>query len=522
RAGRLGPGVCYRLYSKHDLHSMQPFTKPEILVSDVSPLALDLAVWGVKDPHTLSWLDMPPAPAWDSGLRLLQALGALDSSGSVTSAGRTMARLPLHPRLSRLMMRAEQLGCVRLGTDLAAILTERDIFRYRGMDRIISKPDISERVDVLHKWRKQKESGESTDPSADVSALRAVERTSRQLMRLVPEKTDCSTQDIENHDAISRILLSAYPDSICKRREEGGGRFVHVQGRGLRLSLDSHLGSSPYIIAVHADAGEKTEGFVHMAAPVTEELIRSECANLIETNRRVEWDRKEGRIVAAVEARLGALLLSTRRLTPADEEAAPILCEVIRTIPGILTFSKDARQFQGRVGLMRRTFPEETWPDLSDEQLLSKPEEWLLPWFGGIRSAQDLSGLNILSALKATLSWERQRILDERAPVSIIVPSGHGVTLDYASGDLPILAVKLQEMFGLADTPMIAAGRIKILLHLLSPARRPVQITQDLKGFWNNGYPQVKKDLKGRYPKHPWPDDPWNAVPTRRTKPRRH
>ncbi|MGE5750769.1 MAG: ATP-dependent helicase C-terminal domain-containing protein, partial [Nitrospirota bacterium] len=203
-----------------------------------------------------------------------------------------------------------------------------------------------------------------------------------------------------------------------------------------------------------------------------------------------------------------------------DKEAAPILCEVIRTIPGILTFSKDAIQFQGRVGLMRRAFPEETWPDLSDEQLLSKPDEWLLPWFGGIRSSQGLSGLNILPALKATLSWEQQRHLDERAPVSIVVPSGHDVTLDYATGNLPILAVKLQEMFGLADTPMIAAGRVKILLHLLSPARRPVQITQDLKGFWNNGYPQVKKDLKGRYPKHPWPDDPWNAVPTGRTKKR--
>jgi ATP-dependent helicase HrpB len=520
RAGRLGPGVCYRLYSKHDLHSMLHFTKPEILVSDVSPLALDLAVWGVKDPHTLSWLDMPPAPAWDSGLRLLRVLGALDPSGSVTSTGRAMARLPLHPRLSRLMMRAEQLGCVRLGADLAAILTERDIFRHRNADRISSKPDVSERIDMLHKWRKHKVSGESTDSSADVSALRAVEKTSRQLMHLVPETTDGLTQDTEDHDAISRILLSAYSDSVCKRREEGGGRFVHVQGRGVRISLDSHLSSSPYIIAVHADAGEKTEGFVHMAAPVTEELIRRECANLIETNRRVEWDRKEGRIVAAVEARLGALLLSTRRLTPSDEEAEPILCEVIRTTPGILTFSKEARLFQGRVGLMRRTFPEETWPDLSDEQLLSKPEEWLQPWFGGIRSAQGLSGLNILPALKAALSWKQQRLLDERAPVSIIVPSGLGVTLDYASGDLPILAVKLQEMFGLADTPMIAAGRVKILLHLLSPARRPVQITQDLKAFWNNGYPQVKKDLKGRYPKHPWPDDPWSAMPTRSTKPR--
>jgi ATP-dependent helicase HrpB len=169
---------------------------------------------------------------------------------------------------------------------------------------------------------------------------------------------------------------------------------------------------------------------------------------------------------------------------------------------------------------VRRTFPEETWPGLSDERLLSKPEEWLLPWLGGIRSAQGLSGLNILPALKARLSRDYARLLDERAPVSITVPSGSRVTLDYISGDRPILAVKLQEMFGLADTPVIAGGRVKILLHLLSPACRPVQITQDLKGFWNNGYPQVKKDLKGRYPKHPWPDDPWNAVPTRRPKPR--
>jgi ATP-dependent helicase HrpB len=520
RAGRLGPGVCYRLYSKHDLHSMLPFTQPEILVSDLSPMALELAVWGVKDPQTLSWLDTPPAPAWDSGLRLLRDLGALDPSGSVTSHGRAMARLPLHPRLSRLMMRAEALGCVRLGADLAAILTERDVFRHNTADRIINEPDVSERVDILRKWRKGKGSGGLTDPSADIYALRAVERTSKQLMRLAPETPDGSTQDTEDHDVISRLLLSAYPDRICKRREEGGGRFVHVQGRGVRLSLESHLGSSPYIIAVHADAGEKAEGFVHLAAPVTEELIRSECANRIETIRRVEWDHKEGRIVAAVEERFGALLLSTRPFTPTDEETVPILCEVIRTTPGILTFSKEARQFQSRVGLVRRTFPEETWLGLSDEQILSKPEEWLLPWLGGIRSAQGLSGLNILPALKARLSRDYARLLDERAPVSITVPSGNRVTLDYTSGDRPILAVKLQEMFGLADTPMIASGRVKILLHLLSPACRPVQITQDLKGFWSNGYPQVKKDLKGRYPKHPWPDDPWNAAPTRRTKPR--
>jgi ATP-dependent helicase HrpB len=515
RAGRLGPGVCYRLYGRHDLHGMQPFTQPEILVSDLSQLVLELTVWGVKDPSQLSWLDAPPPAAWDSGVRLLNDLGALDSSGSVTPVGRAMARLPLHPRLSRLMMRAGELGCPRLGADLASILTERDLFRRDTAERAVSGPDISERLDALRKGRRGKDGGTGVDPSA----LRAVERTATQLMRLMPGTKDAAKSDTVDPDLVARLLLSAFPDRVCKRREEGGG-FVHVQGRGVRLSRDSHLVSSPYIIAVHVDAGEKAEGFVHLAAQVAEELIRSECARGIKTVRKVEWDRKENRIVAAREERFGSLLLSARSFTPDDEEAAPILCDVIRTTPGILTFNKEARQFQGRASLMKRSFPEEAWPDISDEQLLSKPEEWLLPWLGGIRTAQGLGGLNILPALKAKLSWEQGRLLDERAPVSLSVPSGSRVQLDYLSGDIPVLAVKLQEMFGLADTPMIAGGRVKVLLHLLSPARRPVQITQDLKGFWNSGYPEVKKDLKGRYPKHPWPDDPWNAVPTKRTKPR--
>jgi ATP-dependent helicase HrpB len=347
-----------------------------------------------------------------------------------------------------------------------------------------------------------------------------VERTARQFLRLLPDGPREGFDNAVDHDAVSRLLLSAFPDRICKRREEGGGKFVHMQGRGVRLSPDSHLGGSPYIVAVAADAGEKTEGFVHIAAPVTEELVRGECGLRIETVRRVEWDRKENRITAAVEERLGALVLSKRPFVPTDEEAAPILLDVVRTTPSILVFSREARQFQARAGLVRRVFPEESWPDLSDKWLMVKPEEWLMPWLGGIRSGQALGGLNILAALRARLSGDQSRKLEERAPVSILVPSGSRVTLDYGSGEQPVLAVKLQEMFGLADTPLIAAGRVKVLIHLLSPARRPVQITQDLKGFWNGAYQQVKKDLKGRYPKHPWPDDPWNAVPTRRAKPR--
>jgi ATP-dependent helicase HrpB len=516
RAGRLGPGVCYRLYSSHDLHGMPAFTQPEILVSDLSPLALELAAWGVNDPHALSWLDAPPVPAWATGVQLLKDLGALDATGSITSPGRAMARLPLHPRLSRLMMRSQELGCVDLGADLAAILSEREIFRHSATDRMINEPDISERVDALRRGRK----GTGSSMTTDHSALRAVERTSQQLRRLMSGTTSGAAEKDIGHDAISRLLLSAYPDRICRRREEGNRSYVLSQGRGVRLSLDSHLVSSLYLIAVNVDAGEKTEGFMHMAAPVTEELIRSECAGNIMRIRRVEWDRKEGRIAAAEEERLGALLLSARPFTPTDEEAASILCDVIRTNPEMLTFSKEAVQIQARTGLVKKAFPEETWPDLSSEHLLADPEEWLLPWLGNIRSAQGLRGLNVQPALKAKLSREQGRLLDERAPLSITAPSGSRVALDYSCGDQPILAVKLQEMFGLADTPTIASGRVKVLLHLLSPARRPVQITQDLKGFWNTGYPLVKKDLKGRYPKHPWPEDPWNAVPTKRAKPR--
>jgi ATP-dependent helicase HrpB len=515
RAGRLGPGVCYRLYSIHELHGMQPFTQPEILLSDLSQLVLELAVWGVTDERELSWIDRPPSAALVSARQLLQELGALDGSGSVTAVGRAMARLPLHPRLGRLMTRAQELDCPGLGADLAAILTERDIFRHGIGGRTIDDPDLLERIESFQRRRMGKDSDSRTDPSA----LRAVERTSKQLSRMMTG-TARSVRDDIDHEAVSRLLLAAFPDRICKRREEGGGRFIHVQGRGVRLSPGSHLGSSPYLIAVAVDAGEKAEGFVHIAAPVTEELIRSELTSRIETVRKVEWDRKENRIVAAVEERYGSLLFSKRPFTPTDVEAAPILCQAIRMTPGILTFGREARQFQARVGLMKRSFPEETWPDLSDEELIQRPEDWLASRLGGIRSAQVLSGLNLLPALRACLSRKQQQILDERAPLVITVPSGSRIEVDYVSSDQPVLAVKLQEMFGLADTPAIANGRVKIILHLLSPARRPVQITQDLKGFWNTSYQQVKKDLKGRYPKHPWPDDPWNAVPTRRTKPR--
>ncbi len=515
RAGRLGPGVCYRLYSRHTFESLTAFAPPEILISDLSPLALELAIWGVKDPANLSWMDEPPGAAWETARRLLVDLGALGPDGSVTPAGRSMARLPLHPRLACLVHRAVELGCPSHGADLAAVLSERDILR-RGQseEEMPSGGGISGRLEILRRWRNSKEQS----GAGDRWALEAVDRAARQILGLVGEPGGpCSEKP---GLLIPRLLLSAFPERIAKRREEGETRFVLAQGRGVKLPAATGLGNTPFIIAVRVDAGEKAEGRIHLAEPISEDLIRREMSGHIETRRRLEWDKQLGRILSAREERLGAILLSSRPVPASDEEAAPLVCGAIRSGSAAVTWSKEARQLQGRVSLMRRTFPGEHWPDLSEERLLSALEEWLLPWLRGVRTREQVAGLEVLPALRARLSREELRRLDERAPASIVVPSGRRVPLDYASGEVPVLAVKLQEMFGLADTPEVAGGRVKILVHLLSPAGRPVQVTRDLKGFWNSTYREVKKDLKGRYPKHPWPDDPWNAIPTRKTKPR--
>jgi ATP-dependent helicase HrpB len=519
RAGRLGPGVCYRLYGKQVLQSLVPFSPPGILVSDLSPLVLDLTVWGVKDPSALSWLDPPPSASWETGRRLLIELGALDSSGSATPAGRMMSGLPLHPRLARIICRAKESGAARLGADFAALLSERDIIRRsrsRGMGEE-SEPDITRRLDILQEWR----NGSALPGSADVWAIRTVDRTSDQLLRMMHERGSSRHEKSDGPAMISRLLLCGFPDRIARLREDGGGRFVLSTGRGVRTSPASAAGRSAYIVALNVDAGITAEGTVHLAAPVSEDIIRRELAGRIETTKKVEWDKREGRIVAAMEERIGAVVLSSKAFSPGDEETVPLLCEAIGTTPGMLTFGKDVLQFQGRVGLLRRMYPGENWPDLSEESLLSGPAEWLEPWLAGVRTVREIKNLDLLPALRSRLSWEQRTLLDQRAPATVPVPSGRRIPLDYASGDLPVLAVKLQEMFGLADTPTLAAGRVKVLLHLLSPARRPVQITQDLRGFWNNGYPQVKKELKGRYPKHPWPDDPWNAAPTAAVKRKR-
>jgi ATP-dependent helicase HrpB len=520
RAGRLGPGIIYRLYSQYYFHSMQQFSPPEILISDLSSLALELAAWGVKEPSVLSLPDAPLPASWSSAIRLLQELGAVDASGSITETGKAVVRLPLHPRLGKLLLKAGELGCPALGADISALLSERDIIRRRTDGQTAREPDadISARLELLYAWRRDK--NKTAPGEADSSALFAVDKTSAQLMRLSRQDHAKTKLQSCDQETVSRLLLCAYPDRIAKRREGADGRFVLSQGRGVRFASVNKLGSSPFIIAANLDAGAKGEGIVHIAAPLTEDIIRQECANNIVSIRRVEWNKREGRIAATVEEKLGSIVLSDKPFVPSDDEAAPVLCEAVKSSLAELNISGEIRQFQGRVALMKTTFPQESWPDLSRERLLSRLQEWLPPWIKGSRTAQDIASLDILPAMKSMLTKDQKRLLDSKAPTHIVVPSGSRIALDYDSGALPALAVKLQEMFGLADTPTVADGKVKVLLKLLSPAQRPLQVTQDLKGFWNNGYQQVKKEMKGRYPKHPWPDDPWNATPTRKVKKR--
>lgn len=518
RAGRLAPGVCYRLFSRHTFNAMTPHTPPEVLEADLAPLVLELAAWGVGDPFALSWLDPPPVAPLAVAGQLLVQLAALDSAGRITPLGSAMARLPLHPRLARLLLRAEELGCTRLGCDVAALVSERDIFRggSAAVAPSAGASDICERLECLH----ARSSGAAGGGRGAPAAIQGVERVARQLQRLLgPAKVDDASLDPD--DAVSRLLLAAYPDRLARRRESGEGCYLLAGGRGARLSPRSVACNAEYIVAVDVDGGGLGEGVIHLASPVSVEMVRRECAAMIVRHAEIAWSDRDGRVVAAREERIGALRLSSAPCTPSGGELLPVIVAAVRASNlGLLDMNDSVRRLQGRVALLRLAMPEEGWPDLSDGRLLETLEEWLTPHLEGVRNAQHLGALDVAVALRGTLEYRRQRLLDELAPTHLEVPSGSRIRIDYGSGDAPVLAVKLQELFGLAETPTVAAGRVAVVLHLLSPAGRPIQVTRDLKGFWNGAYHEVKRELKGRYPRHPWPDDPWSAKPTRRAKPR--
>lgn len=506
RAGRQAPGVCYRLWTEQDDRYLNPSSTPEILETDLIPLALELAAWGVSDPAELLWLNLPPASAFNQARELLIQLGALDEGGAITSHGRRMTELGLHPRLAHMVLKALHLRLGGLACELAALLGERDFFR-NGVHA--PEADIRLRMEAL------RSAGKIQGHKIDIAVCQRILSEAnhwKAALGIAPK------QETDDLDACGLLLAFAYPDRIAQRRENG--RFLLRNGRGAAFARMQPLSSAPYLTATELD-DQGTESRIFLAAPVVLSDLEQYFGEQIEEDNVITWERQTQSVRARKQVRLGALLLKEMPL--ADPDPDDILVALLHGIAEegleILPWTKSARQFRQRLTFMHRFNSD--WPDVADEALIVTLKEWLAPHLYGLKSRDDLQRLNMEAILETMISWEQRRELDTHVPTHLAVPSGSRIAIDYTNPESPILAVKLQEMFGLQETPRIARGRVPLTLHLLSPAQRPVQVTQDLASFWQNAYFEVKKDLKGRYPKHYWPDDPLCAEPTNRTRPRK-
>jgi ATP-dependent helicase HrpB len=512
RAGRLAPGVCYRLWSEGLQASLAPHTPPEISNADLAPLALELACWGAADAGRLRWLDPPPAAPLAQARDLLRELEAVDAAGRVTPHGRALAAMGAHPRLAHMLIKGRDFKAQRLASDLAAILSERDILRAVPGARDV---DLRLRIAAL-----RREAGLPGGLSVDSRALNQAARSSAHWQRELG--AGAGAGDADPHVWTGPLAALAYPDRIGRARD-GSGRYLLANGRGARFGEAQALSKSEFIVAAELDGAER-DARIFLAAPLRLDDIERHFAARIVERAEVVWDEREDAVRARRERRLGALVLESIEMRDPDpsEVQRAVLFGLRRLGAAALPWSHSLRQWQARVELMRTSgIPApELWPDLSDGALMAALEEWAPPWIEGVSRREHFARMDLGNALRSRLSYAQSAILEREAPTHLAVPSGSRVAIDYCDGTVPTLSVRLQEMFGLSVTPAVAGGRVPLLLKLLSPAGRPVQVTSDLVSFWNRGYHEVRKDLKGRYPKHYWPDDPYAAQPTRRVRPR--
>lgn len=514
RAGRLEPGACYRLWSEAQHDQLPAYGAAEILQADLAGLALQLARWGVA-PQELAWLDLPPAAAYAQAQDLLERLGALASragGGSLTLHGQAMAEVPAHPRIAHLLLRGHALGLGQLACDLAALLGERDILR--GNDA-----DLHHRIALL--------AGEPSGLRASRGAVQRVRQLARQFKGYLRGPAREPVADPDHPRWLGGLLAFAYPDRIARQRRAGGGEYRLANGRAALFGEPDALMKEAWLVI--ADLGSRQgqrEERIYLAAALEPALFETILAEQVSIHDELEWDEREGVLRAERQRKVGELVLSTEALPnlDADARSRALLGLVRRKGLELLPWTPELRQWQARIALLRRldleSKGESEWPDVSDAVLLASLEDWLLPYLGKVSRLAHFASLELSGILHALLPWPLPQRLDELAPRTLQVPSGSNIRLDYSEFP-PVLAVRLQELFGLADTPRIAGGRVAVKLHLLSPAQRPVQVTQDLANFWRSTYAEVKKDLKGRYPKHYWPDDPLIAEPTARAKPRK-
>src|SRR4051794_28247390 len=485
RAAGTGPGVPSRLWDEPQTASLEPYARPEILSADLSGFVLDLAAWGAA-PEKLAFLDPPPKAALTEARALLIELRALDD-GRITEEGHALRRLPLPPRLARMVVDAAREGAGALAADIAAVLTERGL----GGD----DADLTHRVENFQR-----------DRSRRASDARAIAKRWSELVGAA-----------ESEMKVGSILALAYPDRIAKNR--GNGAFTLVNGRGGNIDQTSPLAREPFI-AVAELTGSAANGRIVLAAPITLEEIEARFADRIEGREEVTFDEKTLSLRGRRSRRLGAIALAeqTRKVEPNDDTARALAEGIARVGVGKLPWTKALTQWRDRVMFLRKAEGDE-WPDLSDAALAAQVE-WLLPALAGKTSVAQLSADDLHSALTELLSWPLRRRLDTEAPTHFEAPTGTRAAIDYEADAGPTISIRLQELFGLADHPTIAGGRIPLVIELLSPGHKPVQITRDLPGFWRGSYAAVRTEMRGRYPRHPWPDNPLAAAPTRRAKPR--
>ena len=506
RAGRTEPGVCYRAWSEGAQRSLAPFSPAEIVEADLTSLALELASWGVRDAAALKWLDPPPAAMLASARDLLARLGALSAEGRITPHGREMARLGTHPRLAHMLLRAREIGCLSLAADIAALLSERDLFRGTAGAR---DADIRGRIEALR--------GDGGSGGIDRAALQRVRRGARELLRQLGEAADSAAARGAAGATAGGLLALAFPDRIGRQRPGGEGRFTLTNGRGAHFAEPQSLSRQELIVAVDLDDRER-DARIRLAAPLGRREVEELMASRLERADSVEWSEREEAVLARRVLRLDGLVLEESPLPQVpQQEAHAAMLEGIRQLGiGSLPWTREARELQARVAFVRRLGgAHERWPDLAEDALRASDGEWLAPWLGGITRREHLARIPLLDALLARLSWDERRELDVLAPAHLSVPSGSRVRIDYLDESAPAVSVRLQEVFGLATSPRIGGGHVPITFKLLSPAQRPVQVTRDLASFWRGAYAEVRKDLRGRYPKHYWPENPLEAEPVR-------
>jgi ATP-dependent helicase HrpB len=502
RAARLGAGVCYRMWAEATHHTLQSTRQPEMLEADLASFVLELANWGIQNINELTWITQPPDGAVKQAKELLHSLDAL-ADNKITTRGKEMLKLPTHPRIAHMLLSPVTRETECLATDIAAVLEERDPLPKE------SGADLSLRIEVLRKWR----SGERV--SAERSVLERIERLAFSWRRIFKIEVD-NRMPIDSE--VGRLVSEAYPERIAQQQEKQSVRYKLANGRVVRLPDHDPLLRESWLAVAQLDAGSN-EGKIFLAAPLNErDLIHR--AKEIET---VYWDAEREMIVALVKKCIGNTVLSSKPLSKISEsQRIKILCEVLcKEGLKLLNWSETQEEWQARVMSLRAWRPEEGWPDVSDGALLSTAEEWLAPYLLQVSKRNDFNKLDLHAILAGLIPWELTSKLDKLAPVKINVPSGSHIKLNYQlDGSAPVMEVRLQEMFGLLETPLINEGRTKILLHLLSPGYKPVQVTQDLKSFWQTTYHAVRKELRMRYPRHHWPEDPWTAEAVRGVKKR--